>query len=372
MAEPKSDMHKGQLTVYLQGRLDEQQSTEIFQWAGQRLEERDVSSLVLDLKEVSFINTAGIALLRALEQRCSARAIGLRFENLPETARRFLDHRGPGPAPHDGAQASPRPDWVSRLGMWTIRVLGSAAGVVSFIGRFTASCFLLLRNPRQLRLGDFFLSVQEVGTGATLLICVINGLTGMILVFQGEGIAARLGSPLYVATMVARSITAQMGPVLTAILVAGRTGTSFAAKIGTMKVRQELEVLEVMNFNIFTFLVLPRVLAVTLATPLLTMLADASGIIGGMMTGMAFMDISPTAFINEVHATLKPTDIYTGLIKGAGFGAVIGLTGCFHGLKTGSTAHSVGLRTTSAVVSSIFIIILADTVFAALFNKFGW
>jgi len=372
MAEPKSDKQNGQLSVFLQGRLDEQQSTEIFQWARRRLEEKDVTSLVLDLKEVSFINTAGIALLRDVEQRCSARGIGLRFENLPETARRFLDHRGLGPASHDGAQTKTRPGWVSRLGMWTSRVLGSTADVISFVGRFAASCFLLLRNPRQLRLSDFLLNIQEVGTGATVLICAINGLTGMILVFQGEGIATRLGSPLYVATMVARSITAQMAPVLTAILVAGRTGTSYAAKIGTMKVRQELEVLEVMNFNIFTFLVLPRVLAVTLATPLLTMLADASGIIGGMLTGMAFMDISPTAFINEVHATLQATDIYTGLIKGVGFGAVIGLTGCFHGLRTGSTAHSVGLRTTSAVVSSIFIIILADTVFAALFNKFGW
>ena len=372
MERPREDRQGDRIVVHLQGRLDEQQSTEIFQWARRRLEENNFTSFVLDLKEVSFINTAGIALLRDMEQRCSAQGIGLRFENLPETAKRFLDHRGIGPTSPGGAQTTSRLDWVSRLGMWNIRVLASTAGVVSFIGRFATSCFLLLRNPRQLRLGDFLLNIQEVGTRATLLICVINGLTGMILVFQGEGIATKLGSPIYVATMVARSITAQMAPVLTAILVAGRTGTSYAAKIGTMKVRQELEVLEVMNFNIFSFLVLPRVLAVTLATPLLTMLADASGIFGGMLTGMAFMDISPTAFINEVHATLETTDIYTGLIKGVGFGAVIGLTGCFHGLRTGSTAHSVGLRTTSAVVSSIFIIILADTVFAALFNKFGW
>ncbi len=300
MEGPREDRQGDRIVVHLEGRLDDRRSAELFQWATHRLQDKDATGVVLDLGGVSFINTAGIALLRELEQCWAAHGKDLRFENLPATAERFLDRPGQGPVAAEEATPVPGSGGVSRLGKWVRRMLSSTAGVVSFIGRFISSCRLVLQNPRQFKVRDFLFHIREVGTTATVLICAINGLTGMILVFQGEAIASKLGSPIYVANMVARSITAQMGPVLTAILIAGRTGTAFAAKIGTMKVRQELEVLEVMNFNIFTFLVLPRVLAVTLATPLLTMLADASGILGGMLTGMAFMDLSPAVFTSEV------------------------------------------------------------------------
>ncbi|MFO7801953.1 MAG: ABC transporter permease, partial [Desulfovermiculus sp.] len=193
-----------------------------------------------------------------------------------------------------------------------------------------------------------------------------------VVVFQGEGVAETFGAPIYVAHMVAQSITAQMAPVLTALLLAGRSGTSFAAKIGTMKIRQELDVLAVRNMDIIKMLVLPRVLAIGLVAPLLTMLASASGILGGLLTGAVFLDLSPAAFLGEVQATLENKDITMALVKGLVFGVVIGLTGCFHGMRTENTADSVGFRTTAAVVSSTFFIIAVNSIFAALFNTFGW
>jgi phospholipid/cholesterol/gamma-HCH transport system permease protein len=163
-----------------------------------------------------------------------------------------------------------------------------------------------------------------------------------------------------------------MAPVLTAIIIAGRSGAAFAANIGTMKIRQEIDILSVLNFNTAAFLVLPRVLAVAVATPLLIMLADASGIFGGMITSKVVLDIPMPSYIAQVHSTLEAKTIYSCLIRGAAFGIIIGLTGCFQGLRTENSADSVGVRATRATVSSIILVILADTIFAVLFNSFGW
>lgn len=258
-----------------------------------------------------------------------------------------------------------------RLGTWSDLRLSSLSSLIIFLGRCVAASLDVLKNPRQLRIQDTLAHMQQVGAEATLLICTINALTGSVVVFQGEGLAETFGAPIYVAHMVARSITAQMSPVLTALLLAGRSGTSFAAKIGTMKIRQELDVLAVRNMDIIKLLVLPRVLAIGLVTPMLTVLASASGILGGLLTGVMFLDLSAVAFVNEVQASLEVQDMAMALVKGLVFGLVIGLTGCFHGLRTENTADSVGFRTTAAVVSSTFFIIVANSVFAALFNTLG-
>lgn len=362
----------GELTIFLKGRLDHRQSGRVWRRMSSLLQDASLTLFVCDLQDVHFIDTAGIALLRDVEQRCADRGLPLSYRNLPPRAERFLGRERRPAAPEERSPEEQRPGWIAKLGGWCAEKLSICSSLITFLGSFVAAGLFLLRHPRHFRIRDFLIHLQQVGSESALLICALNGLTGMVVVFQGETVANTFGAPIYVADMVARSVTAQMAPVLTAILIAGRSGTSFAAKIGTMKIRQELDVLAVMNFDVMGFLVLPRVIAVSLATPLLTMLADASGVLGGLLTSMTFLDISAVAFINKVQATLHATDILTGLIKGLAFGLVVGLTGCFHGLQTENTADSVGLRTTAAVVSSIFIIILADTVFAALFNKFGW
>lgn len=365
-------MQGGTLTLTLQGRLDFGHSRELWEWSIERLREPGVQYVVCDLQDVTFMDTAGIALLRDLEDRCVSLGIRLRFDNLPHTALPFLEgksHAGQG-EPHDREHS--RPGRIVKLGIWFEHRLSSMYSLISFVGRCVAASLDLLKNPREFRFQDALAHMQHVGAEATLLICTINALTGSVVVFQGEGVAETFGAPIYVAHMVARSITAQMSPVLTALLLAGRSGTSFAANIGTMKIRQELDVLAVRNMDIVKMLVLPRVLAIGLVTPLLTMLASASGILGGLLTGVIFLDLSAAAFLNEVQMSLGPRDISMALVKGLVFGVVIGLTGCFHGLRTGNTADSVGFRTTAAVVSSTFFIIVANSVFAALFNTFGW
>ncbi len=336
------------------------------------MQDKSLTGLVCDLQQISYIDSAGIALLRNLERHCAKLGIRLHYQNLPEVAEHFLKFERRPSASLEEIQATKKTNRIARLGRRILEKLNSVHNLLQFLGEFIVVSFLLFRHPRQLRIRDFCYHIQKVGSEATFLVCTLNALTGIVVVFQGLSVARTFGAPIYVADMVTRSITGQMAPVLTAILVAGRSGTAFAANIGTMKLRQELDVLAVMNFNIISFLVIPRVFAITIATPILTILADAAGILGGLFTCTVFLDMSAENFINQVHSTLQANDIFTGIIKGLVFGLIIGLTGCFHGLNTENTADSVGLRTTWAVVSSIIIIILVNTLFAALFNKFGW
>src|SRR6056297_729960 len=372
MIQKTEKRQDGTIFLNLKGQLDNNQSGSLWEWMTYRLMDESLTDLVCDLQDISFIDTAGVALLLDLKKRCINQGIRLTLQNLPKTAQRILDYEQKPPVTNGQTQQYTQPGWISRLGFWNTNKLNGIYHLINFLGKFVSASLILLKHPRQIRLNDFLYHLQQVGSEAAFLVCGLNALTGMVVVFQGETVANTFGAPIYVADMVARSVTSQMSPVLTAILIAGRSGTSFAAKIGTMNVRQELDVLAVMNFNIISFLVLPRVMAICVATPLLTMLADASGILGGLMTSTAFLDLSPIAFLNKVQATLNPENIYTGLIKACVFGLIIGLTGSYHGLRTQNTADSVGIHTTASVVSSIFIIILVDTAFAAIFNKFGW
>lgn len=359
--------------LHFQGRLDFERTTELWEDISARLREPGLTGLVCDLEEVEYIDTAGIALLRELGSRCANLGVDLQLQNLPETVQPFVGHdqqsTGHGESPEPGRA---RPGAVIRLGMWFQAKISSISSLIVFLGSVVASVMSILRHPRELRLTDVLFHVQQVGAEATWLICIINALTGVVVVYQGKGIIGDFGAPIYVADMVARSITAQMSPVLSALLLAGRSGSSFAAKIASMKVRQELDVLAVMNMDIVKLLVLPRVLAIALVTPLLTVLASASGILGGMLAGYFVLDLAPVAFLDQVQSTLGLEDVVMVLSKGVVFGSVIGLTGCFHGLRTGDTADSLGFRTTAAVVSSTFIIIVMNTVFAALFSTLGW
>ena len=360
----------GSLVLGLQGSLDHEHSGALWGDLLHYLQQEAPGRLICDLEGVTRINTAGVALLRSLEQRCHSLGVELTYSHLPGISKRFFRSR-------DGREERERQEPVSRgfiqsLGLWGEARLWTGYKLLRFLGDFSAAAARVARRPRRLRGGEFLQHLEEVGVNAVLLVCLLNALTGLIVVFQGISLARSFGSTIYVADMVVRSVAGQMAPVLTAIIIAGRSGAAFAAKIGTMKIRQEVDILSVLNFNITEFLVLPRVLAVAVATPFLIMLADAFGILGGMLTSKVVLDIPLQSYMAEVQNTLTATTIFSGLIRGAVFGAIIGLTGCFQGLQTENSADSVGVRSTSATVSSIILVILADTMFAVLFNALGW
>jgi phospholipid/cholesterol/gamma-HCH transport system permease protein len=261
---------------------------------------------------------------------------------------------------------------VSRLGAWVLLKMHEGRALVRFVGDFAAAGLASLIHPRQMRIREVLYHTQVVGTDAMPIVAGLSFLMGIIMAFQAATTLQTFGAAIYVADIVTISTTREMGPLLTAVIIAGRSGAAFAAEIGTMKINEEIDALEVMGFDITRFLVLPRVFALMLAGPLLTLLANAAGIAGGASAAVVLLNLSAVNFFAEVNKILSPADIYTGLIKGFGFAALVGFIGCFRGLRASMAAESVGVQATSAVVSGILLIIVADAVFTAIFQIYGW
>ena len=355
---------------YLKGRIDRRQAGVIWRRLSPFLRAKKPSPVILDLQEVTGVDTAGIALLMRLENLCVNLGIKLTLRHLPDTVRPFLDYM----KEHSTGQLTPevrrRQDPISRFGEWGLRNCQDAYAFIRFLGDFLMAGPRQLVHPRRQQLRDFLYQTQLVGAGAVPLLAMLSLLLGALMVFQGMNTVRNFGQDVYIADLVVLAVTREMGPLLTAVIMAGRSGAAFAAEIGTMKLNEEIDALTVHNFDITSYLVLPRVFALMVAGPLLTMFSNATGILGGLVTSGIVMNLPAASFLGEAQKMLSASDIYTGLIKGAVFGTFVGLIGCFRGLQTGLGAGSVGIQTTSAVVTGIFVVIFLDTLFSYIFQMY--
>ena len=204
------------------------------------------------------------------------------------------------------------------------------------------------------------------------ILFLITFLLGLVMAFQAAIQLKQFGANIYVADLVSLALARELAPVFTAMLLAGRSGSFFAAEIGSMKVGEELDALAVMGFDLSEFITLPKVLALMTAAPLLTLWANFAGILGAIAVSDISLDLTPYAFMHEVYSSLTFGDIAGGLLKAEVFAALIALVGCFRGFQTGMGADSVGRKTTSAVVSGLFLTIFADAVLTVLFYMLGW
>jgi phospholipid/cholesterol/gamma-HCH transport system permease protein len=212
--------------------------------------------------------------------------------------------------------------------------------------------------------------VNRFGTTAIPIVALISLLIGLIMAMQAAHQLRQFGAVIFVADLVGISTCRELGPFVTAIVVAGRSGSAVAAELGTMIVSEEVDALRTMGLNPMRFLVVPRILAMTIATPLLTILANLIAILGGLLIGLFNLGISPSAYMNETLEAIQMSDLVTGLVKSLIFGAVIGNVGVFEGLHVRGGSEGVGQATTQAVVTSIFMIIVTDAIFTALFYFF--
>lgn len=363
---------RGDVVVRLTGPLDWTQAGSLRREVSNTLKGAKPKQLVLDGQEVTSIDTAGVAAILSIENLCRSQGVEFAIRNLPETVGQYLGYVKKHSSGQPVAPPKLQTDAISRLGEWSLEFLQESAAFVRFLGKFLMAAPQRLLNPRRLHPTEIFYRVQLVGVGAVPLLVLLSLLLGALMVFQGMKSVNRFGNPVFIADMVVIAVTREMAPLLTAVIMAGRTGAAFAAEIGTMKLNEEIEALTALNFDITSYVVLPRVFALMLAGPMLTMISDASGIVGGMVTAQTFMQLPLESFLQEAQKVLTSSDIYTGLIKGCVFGALIGLIGCFRGLRTGMGAGSVGIQTTSAVVTSIFVVIFMDTLFSYIFQMYGW
>jgi phospholipid/cholesterol/gamma-HCH transport system permease protein len=363
---------EGGVLHHLRGKIDRTQSGAIWRDLSDPLKKNKPSRLILDLREVTGIDTAGVALLISLENLCSSLGTEFILRNLPDAVSPFLRYIKEHSSGQPIREAMPRVNFVSRFGEWGLKHLADAGDFIRFLGDFLVAGPRQLMHPSRLHVKELLYQIQLVGAGAVPLLVMLSLLLGALMVFQGMKTVTNLGAKIYIADMVVFAVTREMGPLLTAVIMAGRSGAAFAAELGTMKLNEEVDALAVHNFDITSYLVLPRVLALMVSGPLLTMISNATGILGGLVTSKAAMQVPAASFLYEAQKVLGPSDIYTGLIKGAVFGAFVGLIGCFRGLQTGLGAGSVGIQTTSAVVTGIFMVIFLDTLFSYIFQTYGW
>ena len=253
-------------------------------------------------------------------------------------------------------------------------VLGEAADLnftLAFIGSVCLSLIYVCLHPRSLRADETLSSMKSVGVDALPVVGLISFLLGLIMAFMSAVQLQQFGANIYVASLVSLAMVRELGPIMTAIIVAGRSGSAFAAEIGTMKISDEVDALFTMGFDPTRFLAVPKIVASVLMVPILTLFSNLFAIVGGLVVGVFMLDLTANAYIAQTLKTLTLFDVFWGFLKAAVFALLIAGIGCLRGFQVRGGAAEVGRATTSAVVSSIFFIILADAVFAVILRYWG-
>jgi phospholipid/cholesterol/gamma-HCH transport system permease protein len=361
----------GVFRLFIAGRLDSASTGRIWREAAETLQRAAAPAFVLDASGVDYCDGSGIALLVYLRNQKQRAGGKLEIRGLRPEFQELLRDADPGdPARLEkrGTQEKNVPVEVGKrvVGFWReTRVL------ISFVGELTCALAGAARHPRGVRWKDMLLIAEAVGIRALPIVALIGFLMGLIMAFQAAIPLGRFGAQVYVANLIGISILREMGPLMTAIVVAGRSGSAFAAELGTMKVREEIDALITMSLDPVRFLVVIRVIAAVLMTPLLTIFADAVGIIGGAVV-LRSLGYSWITFYHQVQSAVGYGSLMGGLAKSFAFGILVAAIGCLRGLETGTGARAVGESTTSAVVSGIILIVIADGIFSVVYYYLGF
>jgi len=321
----------------------------------------------IDGSALSALDTAGAWLLHrtvsALEQQGRhVRIIGLRpvFSSLLNLiAERAALSLSPVQS-REGVLAS--------IGRQAWRSLENLTGLLAFIGESSIALLRLFVQPRRIRWRTILHNLQTAGFEALPIVGLLSFLLGVVIAYQGADQLQRFGANIYIADLVGLAMLRELSPLLTAIIIAGRSGSAYAAQIGTMKVTEEIDALRTIGIPPQELLVLPKMLALVIALPLLTVYADVTGIFGGMIMARSKLDVSFDMFINRLGDAISLSSFLTGIVKAPVFAAIIALVGCFQGFRVGGSADSVGRQTTLSVVQAIFLVIVADALFSVVFN----
>jgi phospholipid/cholesterol/gamma-HCH transport system permease protein len=264
-----------------------------------------------------------------------------------------------------------RAPWLESIGKGGIRIYNDAQALVTFIGETALSVAAMTRGKARFRWVDLWTYIQDCGPSALPIVTLISLLVGLILAFVGAVQLALFGAQIYIADLVGLGMTREMGGLMAAIIMSGRTGAAYAAQLGTMQVNSEIDALKTMGFEPMEFLVLPRILALILIMPLLCLYADLMGIIGGALVTVSFFDVSLVEYLNRTANAVHIPDFTIGIVKCAVFGVLIALSGCMRGMQCGRSASAVGDAATSAVVTGIVFIVIADSLMTVICNRLG-
>ena len=325
--------------------------------------------LAVDLAGVEYLDSAGALALIELENLAKSLTIPFDLLNVSGTNHGLL-----GLIDREALQRPPlrpesvRPAVVEKLGEVARSQYRDFLEVMSFVGDLVMAIAWSLAHPRSVRWEDVKFYMKRAGADGLPIVALISLLLGLIMAFMSSLQLKQFGANIYVANLVTLAMVRELGPIMTAILVAGRSGSAFAAEIGTMVVNDEVNALVTMGFDPIRFLAVPKVLAAMVVVPILTVYADVFAILGGLIVGITGLDLTFFTYVQQTKASIRVFDFATSLIKAVVFAMLIAGIGCQRGFQVKGGAEGVGMSTTSAVVSAIFLIILADSAFAIMLH----
>jgi phospholipid/cholesterol/gamma-HCH transport system permease protein len=334
-------------------------------------DDKSIRLISFDTSKVSAWSSGLIGLIMQCRELALQRKVEFDQNSLPVPVQRLIGLALAVPEKKDAKALETRDDLFHRVGFSAIRLVRSGKETLNFIGECTLAFFALIKGKARYRWTEVWLIMQQCGPDALPIVALINFLVGAILAFVGAVQLSKFGAAIYVADLVGIAATREMGVMMMAIIMCGRTGAAFAAQLGTMKVNQEIDAFKTLGISPIEFLVMPRILCLWLMFPLLCVFADLMGIVGGTVVAMSMLNFSFAEYWNETVAALTLTHFSIGVIKSFVFGVLVAMTSCLRGIQSGNDAAAVGLATTSAVVTGITSVIIADAIFAVILNVFG-
>ena len=367
-----SENDDGGITLHLQDKMDASNASHMIKVLGSLLKDRVPSSLIVDLEKVTYLDDFGALILVELKKLLEDGKDKFHIENASDKVKEMLAILNFDSLEKDTFFTKKRPPGIFlRLGDATLRYAADVKYLVSFIGSIFLSLIHICLHPKSLRTDDTLLYMQKTGVDALPIVGLISFLLGLIMAFMSSVQLQQFGANIYVASLVSLAMVRELGPIMTAIIVAGRSGSAFAAEIGTMKVSEEIDALFTMGFEPTRFLVAPKIIASVIVVPFLALFSNIFAITGGLVVGVFMLDLTANAYITQTIKTLTLFDVFWGFLKSGVFALLIAGIGCLRGFQVRGGASSVGEGTTSAVVSSIFLIILSDSIFAIILTYWG-
>jgi phospholipid/cholesterol/gamma-HCH transport system permease protein len=355
------------LNVRISGQMNASTAGSLLRELDLLMKRRAPASLTVDLERVSYLDDFGVLVLYELKSRMKSRDGGFHLANVNAREQKFLDLLKFDAV--DERVSAPRKtgrNMFVRLGDGVFRFISEFRFMLTFTGSVCLAFLRIGLHPKSLRLDDSVDQMQRTGVDALPIVALISLLLGLIIAFMSSIQLKQFGADIYVASLVGLAMTRELGPIMTAIIVAGRSGSAYAAEIGTMKISEEIDALSTMGFDPTLFLAAPRVLASLVMVPFLTLFSMLFGMGGGLIVSVGMLDITTDTYVAQTLRTLTLLDVGWGLAKSAAFAILIAWVSCLRGFQAKGGPAGVGQVTTSAVVSSIFLIILMNSIFSVI------
>ncbi len=363
------DSHGALISII--GRLDAKGASSLWHAITQKISNTDLPNLTLNLEKVNYLDTAGATFIYHIEKLARTRGVKAFFiVNLKQEFSPLIELAKTIKQKDFSNQTPQKLSFVENKGKNLSDTFSETKEFITYIGEITWALIQSLKHPKTIRWADTFLVAERAGVDALPIVALISFIVGLVMAFQAAIPMRMFGAELYVANLIGIAMIRELGPLMTAIVLAGRSSSAFAAEIGTMRINEEIDALTVMGLDPIRFLIVPRVIALTVITPLLTIFSNLVGILGGalVITSLGYPIIS---YYNQIASFVEWNDFAGGLVKCFVFGILIATSGCIRGYQTQSGPSAVGVSTTRAVVTGIVLIAIFDGIFSIMYYYLG-